>query len=196
MTPRTIRSHRSVVTAIERLLLVDDDLELLRALRGVLEPRARHVEQCTTAADACRKVEAWRPDLVLLDVRLPDGTAVQVLENCAHCSPAPVVIGMSGGASPPETFRLAQLGVREFLPKPLDLAEVEACVERVLGRAPTTEPQVRNSVGRVGLKELESTVRHVMVEEALNRSGGSISAAARLLGITRQALQNLIKRER
>ncbi|HEY3496630.1 MAG TPA: response regulator [Polyangiaceae bacterium] len=180
---------------IERLLLVDDDLRLIRALETALAPITGATRHARTALEACELLDRFRPDVMLLDVTLAEGTAFDVLEHCRGSSPCPLIVSMSGSADPSETFRLAELGVRAYLPKPLDLPGLCHTLERVLAEPPPTEPHVRNSVGFVGLKELQVTVRRTMLDEALERSGGSLTRAARLLGVTRQALQNLRKRQ-
>ncbi len=179
---------------VQRLLVVDDDPSLVRALVDALSPWANEHRSCGTAEAAFRLLVDWKPELVVLDFKLPDGTALSVLERCEALSPRPIIIGISGSAAPDETFRLAHQGVSAFLAKPLDWNELSATVERVLNSPPNAEPLVRNAVGKVGLKEMQSHVRGAMLDEALARSGGSLSRAAQLLGVTRQALQNIIKR--
>jgi DNA-binding NtrC family response regulator len=56
------------------------------------------------------------------------------------------------------------------------------------------ENLLRSSVGRVGVRELMAAARRVMVAEALARTGGNRRAAARLLGVSRQTLQHMVRR--
>lgn len=177
---------------LERVLIVEDNA----ALRGAIAKLARSwgavALEASTADQAIRALR--RPvDLVICDVRLPDGSAVSVLEKARSLSPEPAKIAISGVATAEEAFRLGQLGVREFLAKPFTLDALEASVERVGREAPDLDPMVRASVGHVPMRELQRRVRNLMVEEALARSGGSRRSAARLLEVSRQAVQQIVR---
>jgi CheY-like chemotaxis protein len=161
----------------------------------VLARWGARVSEAETAAEA-RALLALSPppDLVAIDVRLPDETVFEVLDVAARRSPAPRVIAMSGQASPEEAFRLAQKGVRVYLPKPVSIGQLEEAVRVAMGEAPILEPLLSASVGHVPLREVQSEVRRVMVTEALARTEGSKSGAARLLRVSRQALQQILHR--
>ena len=131
------------------------------------------------------------PDLLICDVCLPDGSALNILEATLELSPEPLKIAMSGNASAEETFRLAQLGVGVYLPKPFALAEVSAAIQRVQHETPAMDTLLRASVGKVPMRELQQRVRSVMVGQALALSSGSRSGAARLLDVSRQAIQQI-----
>jgi len=179
---------------IRRLLIVEDDAALAGSLAAALEESATECVVCETAAAALAHVERDVPELMLLDLKLADGTAMDVLERSAGLSPRPAIIGMSGQAEPYEAFRLHELGVRAFLQKPLDLETVRLTVARVMTTPPDVLPQVRNVVGHLHLKDFEEQVRATFVNEALGRASFSRRAAAKLLGVTRQALQHILKR--
>jgi DNA-binding NtrC family response regulator len=100
---------------------------------------------------------------------------------------------ISGIASAEQAFRLAQLGVRAYLAKPFSLDDLTAAVERILQEAPEFAPLVRASVGRVPMRELQGRVRHLMIDQALARAEGSRSGAARLLDVSRQAVQQVAR---
>jgi two-component system, response regulator RegA len=181
--------------AVKRILIVEDDAQLARSLAEALAEFGAERRVCSKVQEAVEWLHDWHPQLVVLDLKLPDGTALDVLERCEDLSPHPAVIGISGHAAPQDAFRLHELGVRAFLPKPLDPGELGATVTRVLSTAPDVLPQIRNVVGHVQLKEFEQTVRSAFIKEALGRLGASRRAAAKLLGVTRQALQHMLRRE-
>jgi len=130
---------------------------------------------------------------VVIDVRLPDESAFAVVEIASQLSPAPIVVAMSGKASPDEAFRLGQRGVRRYLPKPFSMAEFRSAVEGARSEAPDIEPIISAWVGRIPMRELQREVRRVMVKEALALTEGSRSGAARLLHVTRQAVQQILR---
>ena len=180
---------------LHRVLVVEDDAALRKAVVRTFGGRAdTEVLEAGSAAEARKHLgEPRPPDLMIIDVRLPDASAFEVLDVAQGLSPAPVVVAMSGKASPEEAFRLAQHGVRAYLPKPFSLEELASAVEAARSDAPNLTPMLAASVGRIPMRELQNEVRRVMVKEALARSDGSRSGAARLLQVTRQAVQQIIQ---
>lgn len=178
---------------IERVLVVEDDAALAAALVAAFSGRAREI-RCASSPVAVRAIlTTFQPDLLVLDVVLEEGNAFDVLEAVATLDTAPTVIGVSGSASPDETFRLAQLGVLSFLPKPFTAEELEVAVARALSRPPDLRPLLRVSVGRRPMRDVEDEVRRTMVDEALGRAAGSRRKAAGLLSMSRQLLQHILR---
>jgi DNA-binding NtrC family response regulator len=180
--------------AISSLLVVDDDAALSATMAEALGPYAAQVDLCPDRRSALAFLAGQSPELLLLDLALPDGDAFDVLEILGDPHPMPRVVAMSGVASPEQSFRMAQLGVRVFLAKPFDTAELLRAVATALSNPPDLRPQVRSVVGQRSLAEVESEVRATMVSEALARRQGSRRAAARLLQVSRQLLQHIIKK--
>jgi len=182
-----------------RLLIVEDDLDLGRALCAAAARAPFDARLCTTIDEARAELEAegadagaaWWPELVLVDVCLPDGTALDLLRAFPSTRPRPCIVAMSGAARPEQSFELARSGVRHFLPKPVDSAEeVLAILRRAHSEPPDLAPQIRATVGLRPVQEVEAEVRRVMVGEALVRVG-TVRGAARLLAVSRQLLQHI-----
>ena len=57
-----------------KILVVDDDPDIVESIRLVLESAGYEVESAGTIEEGFEKVESWRPDLILLDIMMPDGT--------------------------------------------------------------------------------------------------------------------------
>jgi DNA-binding NtrC family response regulator len=183
-----------VSRVVERALVVEDNPALSRTLTAALAPRFGEVRAARTVAEAGTLLASWRPDLIVLDVMLPDGDADAVLDLVAAHPPAPVVVAISGEADASRGFALGQRGVRAFVPKPLTLDELEAAIDLALTTAPDLEPHLRQSVGHRPLAEVEQQARDVMIDEALDRAVGSRRGAARILDTSRQLLQYLLRR--
>ncbi len=179
----------------ERVFVVEDDAALCAAIARIVSGWGElELSEAATAAEARSMLaEPPPPDLVIIDVHLPDETAFGVLEAARELSPAPIVVAISGKASPDEAFRLAQAGVRAYLPKPFSIQELASTVETACSEAPDLEPMITAWVGRVPMRELQREVRRVMVKEALAQTEGSRSGAARLLHVTRQAVQQMVR---
>ncbi len=177
---------------LERVLIVEDNDALRAAMARVVRSWGAQAIEAGTVREAKTHLRP-PPDLVVVDVRLPDGTAFSVLEAISGVWPAPVKVAISGKASPEEAFRLAQQGVRAYLSKPLSLGDLRAAVEAACREAPLIEPLVAESVGYVPMRELQRRVRSAMIHQALALNQGSRSGAARLLDVSRQALQQILR---
>jgi len=102
------------------LLVVDDEANILSSLQGALGREGYQVECAASLADARSRLrDAY--DFVLLDVWLPDGTGLDLLEEIAAATPDTIVIMMSGHATIDVAVRATRLGAFDFLEKPLSL---------------------------------------------------------------------------
>lgn len=186
-----------MVLNLERVLVIEDDTALRTAVVRIIGGWGdAELIEAGTAAEA-RELLAGSapPDLMIMDVRLPDHSAFNVLEAAAELSPAPVIVAMSGKASPHEAFRLREHGVRAYLSKPFSAQELADTIETARNATPNLEPLITASVGRVPMRELQKEVRRVMLKEALAQTEGSRSGTARLLHVTRQAVQQMLRSE-
>lgn len=175
-----------------RVLVVEDDKSLCAAIARVAAQWGDEVLQAHSVAEALALLER-DPILLIVDVRLPDGDCLQVVETAAQRRPTPTMVAVSGEASPEESFRLAQAGVRAYLQKPLGVDELTRQVEAVLREPPKIEPLAVAAVGHRPMRVVQTDVRRAMVDQALARAHGNRSEAARLLDVTRQAVQQMVQ---
>mgnify|MGYP003444535416 FL=1 len=110
-------SASDVLSQFSRVLIVDDDAPLRRALSRFFRGSSLDVCEAKSVAEALPLL-GGEPDLVITDVRLPDGSGRRVVEVASQQRPAPVIVAMSGLASAREAFALAQSGARIYLTKP------------------------------------------------------------------------------
>jgi len=181
------------VQTVGRALVVEDDPALGRALQAFAARHAQVVHWAATKADAMQAIPAQDPDVVLLDIGLPDGSGADLLETLSRRPRFPRVIAVSGSADPDTAFRLAQAGVRSFVTKPLKIEDLRQAWEQALESIPDLRPLLRVCVGGQPLGDLEALVRGQMVDEALAIVGGSRTHASQLLGISRQHLQHILR---
>jgi DNA-binding NtrC family response regulator len=181
------------VRQIRRVLVVEDDPHLSSSLRSGLEAEVEDLRACAGARGVRELTAGWDPDLVILDVVLADGDAFDVLAFLKGRSPAPLVVAISGAATPAQTFRLAELGVRAFVEKPFTLRALREAIRQAAAQPPDLEARVRAQVGHRAVGEVSTQVRRTMVEEAMARTGGSRRHAAKVLKISRQLLQYLLR---
>jgi two-component system, response regulator RegA len=183
-----------VARIISGVYIVEDSPSLASALAAALSQRATAVAIVSSAEEARRGIVEARPELVILDVALPDGTAFDVLDGIRELLPAPAVIAMSGSATAEQSFRLAEYGVREYLAKPVAMAALHAAIDSALSKPPNLMPILRAAVGRASLSAVEEEVRATMVREAMARTGGSRRGAAKILSVSRQVLQHILRK--
>jgi two-component system response regulator RegA len=187
---RTLATRRGC----ERLLVIEGNEALRCALVQTLAVHASEARGAASVTEVRSIIAAWHPDAVVLDCDLPDGTSFDVLRAIIETGPMPDVVAISGAAGPAEGFRLAQMGVRAFVPRPATPAMIERALDAALGTVPDVAPLVRALVGRLGVHEAEEQVRATMVAEALARANGNRRIAARLLSISRQLLQHILRK--
>lgn len=186
-----------------KVLVVEDDAPLREAIvatsaRWRLQTPAGDVRvtealEASNVADGIRLVER-EIDLLIVDVRLGDQSGIRVVE-AARKGPAQLpILAMSGQATATEAFQLAALGVRGYLGKPFDMRELKESVQSVLGAAPELEERAAEQVGSKHIHVVQDVVKRAMVKRALAMADGNISQAARYLGITRTAVQQMLDR--
>jgi DNA-binding NtrC family response regulator len=182
-----------VARQLRSALVVDDDPTIRAGLAAFLRTQSLRVATAANAADALTQLRAAKPDLVVLDVRLPDGDAFTVLEGARKISPAPVRIGLSGEASPEETFRLGLYGVRKFLQKPVSLDDLWSAIRDAVEEPVDLAPHAERAIETMGLRDLLTQVRSAAVRQALAMARGNRTRAAHLLQVTRQAVQQMLR---
>jgi two-component system, NtrC family, nitrogen regulation response regulator NtrX len=116
------------------VLVVDDEKNIRRTLRMVLEGAAFDVKEAETAEDGLGQVQEGAVDLVILDVRLPGMSgieALEVLRSRPESRRLPVLM-VSGHASVAEAVQAVQMGATDFFEKPLDRDRVLVSVRNAL----------------------------------------------------------------
>ena len=113
----------------DTLLLVDDDESVLRALGAYFERLGSEVYRALTGAEGVETFDRTRPDVVILDLNLPDRPGLEVLEQLKGRGAA--VILLTGHGDIETAVRAMQLGAENFLTKPVDMTHLAAATARV-----------------------------------------------------------------
>jgi two-component system, NtrC family, nitrogen regulation response regulator NtrX len=122
----------------ERILIVDDADGVRESLGSLLEDEGYRVDGAHTAAEARSALERQGFDLVLLDMVLPDGGGLELLEELQeHYVDLPVIV-ISGHGNVDAAVRATRLGAYDFLEKPLALERVLVTVHNALDRVRMT----------------------------------------------------------
>jgi len=160
----------------------------------VVARRAAEVVEAESLADGLACLASACPDLVLFDVRLPDGSGVRLAEAASRLRPKPTLVAISGQATAAEAFALGHAGVAHFVTKPFTIDRLLGTIDAARRWVPELEPLVAESVGKRELLELVSLVRGTMVDQALAKAEGSRRGAAKQLGVSRQAVQQIVRK--
>jgi two-component system, OmpR family, KDP operon response regulator KdpE len=115
------------------VLLIDDEPKIRRFLRAGFELNGYVVQEAENAADALKSSTFSPPDIIILDLNLPDLHGIEVLERIRSWSNVPVII-LSVVASEDEKVRLLQAGADDYVVKPFGMAELLARSEAALRR--------------------------------------------------------------
>jgi two-component system, OmpR family, KDP operon response regulator KdpE len=117
-----------------RVLVVDDDLQILRALRINLAAHGYHVLLAPDGAAALRAAADGHPDVVVLDLGLPDMDGVEVIEGLRGWNTVPIIV-LSARTGAPETIRALDAGADDYVTKPFGMAELLARLRAAVRRA-------------------------------------------------------------
>jgi DNA-binding NtrC family response regulator len=116
------------------LLLVDDDEAFRKALARELGRVGYDVATAGSGEEALRRVAEREPDVVLLDLRLPDRDGLEVLEAVHAASPGTDVIMLTGHGSIDTAIQAVRAGAFDYVAKPCPLDELEVRIQRALER--------------------------------------------------------------
>lgn len=179
---------------VDRALVVVQDPRAWSGLKDILgELGVSRVAHATGEELAMRHV-AGGVDAVFVFASLPDRLALRVISAAASACPAPRLIVVSDGPHP-DLFELARAGAQAHLSWPLCLDEVRVCLEAPMGSMAGLDAATRPLLGRVGLRDAQSLLRQAMLRNALTASQGSRRGAARILGVTRPAVQRMLRED-
>jgi two-component system response regulator VicR len=123
------------LVAGQHVLVVDDDERLIALARLALQKQAIRVSSAGTAEEAQKLVAADPPDLVILDIVLPDMSGWELLRQIRETDDCLVML-LSGRDSDIDKARGLDLGADDYLTKPFSFLEFEARVRALLRRAP------------------------------------------------------------
>ncbi|WP_324717635.1 response regulator transcription factor [Carboxydochorda subterranea] len=118
----------------ERILVVDDEPHILKAVSHRLERSGYQVEVAADGEEALEKFDRFRPDLVVLDLMLPRLDGYEVCHAIRERSNTPIII-LSARSEEPDRLTGFWLGADDYLTKPFSLAELVLRIQAVLRRA-------------------------------------------------------------
>jgi two-component system KDP operon response regulator KdpE len=146
------------------ILVVDDEPQIRRVVNHALADDATRVLEAATAREGIDMAAAERPDLIVLDLGLPDGSGADVCREIRGWSQAPILV-LSARHSDAEKIALFDAGSDDYVTKPFSSAELKARVRALLRRAATRDAEGSTKIVRDDLE--------IDLERRAVRLGGS-----------------------
>lgn len=166
----------------QKILIADDDRELCTLLVVYLEQEGFSVDAVFNGADALSRIACEKPDILVLDVMMPNLSGIDVLRRLRQSSQLPVLMLTARGE---ETDRIIglELGADDYLPKPCNPRELAARIRAILRRAAGAGPDAPDIIvgdleirpgsrkafcdnERLELTSTEFTLLQVLMEDA------------------------------
>jgi two-component system KDP operon response regulator KdpE len=153
-----------------RVLVVDDEPAILKFLKPALEANDYDVVSAATAAEAVKRIAKDVPEVVVLDLGLPDGDGKDVIREVRQWSRVPIIV-LSAREREAEKIEALDLGADDFVNKPFGIGELMARLRTALRHR--QQAQGEASVVKIGTLEIDTPRRQVM------RAGAEVKLTSR-----------------
>jgi two-component system KDP operon response regulator KdpE len=133
------------------ILIIEDDPAIRRFLRATLSAEGYRYFESVTAGDGIAQIDVRRPDLLLLDLGLPDRDGLEVIRHVRESSPMPIVV-LSARGQEKDKVEALDRGADDYVEKPFAVGELLARIRAALRRAAgVAQPGAMVRFGRVEL---------------------------------------------
>ncbi|GLW07653.1 DNA-binding response regulator [Microtetraspora sp. NBRC 13810] len=160
-----------------RILVVDDEPQILRALRINLLARDYEVAVAADGGEALRQAADWHPDLVVLDLGLPDLDGVEVIHGLRGWTSVPILV-LSGRTASQDTIDALDAGADDYVTKPFRLDELLARIRAITRRSAAHDP---------------GSARVLIGDHEVDLSGKTITGGVRLTPTEWHLLEILVR---
>lgn len=126
-----------------RIAIIDDNQDFLSSLRQQLEERDNEVVSFTTIEDAAKHLSTMPVDLVITDLKMPDGDGISLVDRLRARFPQLPVIMVSAYATDELITRIGQAGIQKFLAKPFNFTELDRAVQSLVPEKSNHQPVSR-----------------------------------------------------
>ena len=140
------------------VLVIDDEVQIRRLLRVSLEKQGYAVHEAGSASDGLQMVLGKKPDIVLLDLGLPDKDGAEVLSELRTWSSVPVII-LSVRNAEEEIVKLLDVGADDYVIKPFNTGELVARIKVAIRHRAPRESQEPFTSGHLTVDLVSRTVR-------------------------------------
>ncbi len=138
----------------KRVLVVEDEPKLSRVVSNYLEREGYLAHLAETCVQAVQSVNSLKPDLVILDIMLPDGSGLDILKEIRRSSDTAVIL-LTARSEEIDKIMGLELGADDYVTKPFSVRELMARVKTIMRRAHNAAPKQRLRLAKLEL-DLES----------------------------------------
>src|SRR2546427_445352 len=174
----------SVRKVAQRTIIVaDDDASIRSLLKQLLSDEGYGVAEAATGTEVVEKVKDVNPDLVIMDVRMPELDGIEALSKLKATSPKTSVLIMTAFGTSNHAIRAMELGAFDYITKPFELDKIALAVKRVLEyRDLTSEVQVlRDEIS--SLVQTERIVGNSPAMQEVYKTIGKVAKQTKLLRV-------------
>ena len=182
MTMTEVSPPPVVVSTERTLLIVEDDKSFLQRLARAMEARGFEVTTAETVAEGVQAVERSAPAYAVVDMRLADGTGLDVIAALKQRRADARAIILTGYGNIATAVNAVKMGAVDYLSKPADADDVVAALLALEGRKPEP-PEHPMSADRV---------RWEHIQRIYELCGRNVSETARRLNMHRRTLQRIL----
>ena len=166
-----------------RILLIEDERALREALADALAAEGFAVEQAATGGAGLTAFRANTPDLVLLDLMLPEMSGIEICRAIRSNSKVPIIM-VTAKASETDRIVGLDLGADDYVTKPFSARELSARIRAVLRRGAATPPPVGQRLLKVGEAEIDLEGQRIL------RSGSVVHVKPKAFQLLAFLIQN------
>ena len=148
-----------MTTAISHILVVEDEQHIRRFVRTALESEAYQVTEAGTCAQGLQDIRTQRLDMLILDLGLPDGDGLQLIQTLRTWSKLPVLV-LSARSADQDKIKALDAGADDYLSKPFSTGELLARVRALLRRS-QFNPETASPLIHFGDIEVDLSQRQV-----------------------------------
>jgi DNA-binding response OmpR family regulator len=160
------------------ILIVDDDRRTASVLERALRRHGFSVVTAESATEGISKLAETKPELVLLDLVLPDVSGLEALEEINRMSPETKVVIISAFAGIGDVVEAMKLGASDFLVKPFNVDELVSTVKKILEEA-RLERRIEAKISDAAIKALSNPIRKRIALYLLHAGARRFSAIAK-----------------
>jgi len=142
------------------ILLIEDDAQIRRFLRAALDAEGYRLQESVTAEEGLAQAQSRQPDLILLDLGLPDRDGLEVIRSVREWGKIPILV-LSARGQEKDKIAALDLGADDYVPKPFAVGELLARIRAALRRSSAA---AAGTVVRFGAVEVDLEKRVVRVD--------------------------------
>jgi two-component system response regulator RegA len=168
------------------ILVVDDDDVFRGRLVRALAERGFEARGAEGATSALALASGDTPELAVVDLRMPDGSGLDVVRELHAMDPATKIVVLTGYGSIATALEAVRLGATHYLTKPADVDEILRAFEH--------EKRAPEGSAAIDLAPSLARAEWEHIQRVLTDCGGNVSQAARVLGVHRRSLQRKLSK--